>query len=57
MSINIDGQNRVRIYYNPMKREFEFTFEGSSLRLVRIPYRFISNFEKLAFKHLDDLIH
>lgn len=58
MTIQINIDNSVEIYFNQTKQEFEFDFryKGTTERLIRIPYRFISNFEKLAFKHLDELI-
>jgi len=58
MSIRINQDNDIQIYYNQAKQEFEFEFrhQGNTERLVRIPYRFISNWEKLALKHLDELI-
>ena len=58
MTIQINNENSVEIYFNQTKQEFEFDFkyQGTTERLVRIPYRFINNWEKIAFKHLDELI-
>ena len=57
--IRISLDKDVQITFDDYNREFLFDFQnkGVSQRIVRIPIRFIVDFQKLAYSELDTIMN